>query len=245
MSNVNLITFPSADGQAILEAAWHLPTRRATNGAVIVAHGANNDKDYPLFPALCDGAAALGLTAVRFDFRFRHGGEKAKVIDDLLGAYNFLDGFGKEIKPKRYYLIGKSLGGRAALMAISKGGPLAGEINGVAVLGLPLHSPGTEQLYDQTFLEQLTCPVLFVVGERDPLGTPEELRPLLERVPVSTQLEVIEKAGHSYEYIPAEGETPLSPEEAEAFHSAQLQKVVDITIKWLEEQDKIREDLRK
>jgi predicted alpha/beta-hydrolase family hydrolase len=246
---MNQVTFPSADNQAELEGVWYLPTRRATNGAVIMSHGGMNNKDVPPLPALCEGAAQLGLTAVRFDFRYVHGfarsEEGSQDVDDLLGAYNFLQSFGKEIKPKRYYLIGKSLGGYRSPLATCSDGPLAGAINGVAVLGMALHDETYTEFRDTSFFEKLTCPALFVVGERDPLGSPEELRPLLERAPVPTRLEVIAQAGHSYQYIGVEGEAALSPEEAASRHAAHLQRVVDITLEWLEEQDKIREDLRK
>ena len=249
MTNTNHVTFPSADGKATLEGSWYLPTRRATNGALIVMHGANNNRQWGVLPTVCEGAAALGLTALSFDFRFHHSGrgpeDASQEIDDLLGAYHFLQSFGKEIKPKRYYLAGKSLGAYTALLATREGGPLAGEINGVAVLGIALHDQDYTEFRDTAFLEKLTCPALFVIGERDPLGKPSEFQALLEKVKVPTRLEIIEKAGHSYDYVPLEGETPLSPEEMEAKRAANLQRVADITLEWLEQQDSIRQDLRK
>lgn len=249
MSQVNHVTFPSADGKATLEGSWYLPARRATNGAAIVMHGANNNREWGVLPKLCEGAAALGLTALSFDFRFHQSArgpeDASQEIDDLLGAYHFLQSFGKEIKPKRYYLIGKSLGAYTALLATRQGGPLTGQINGVAALGVALHDQDYTEFRDLTFVESLTCPTLFVIGERDPLGTPEEYRTLLGKTQHPVRLEIIERAGHSYNPVQLAGEAPLTPEEAAAQEAAHFQKVTDITLEWLEQQDSIREDLRK
>jgi len=197
---------------------------------------------------LCEGAAALGLTALRLRFRYSEAAaseDGSQELDDLVGAYNFLQSFGKEIKPKRYYVIGKSLGGHRALLATSQSGPLAGVIMGVAALGLPLHHRKYREFEDTAYLQNLTCPVLIVNGEYDQLAPTQELSLLLANLPVPARLEIIEKAEHNFDYVPGEAETPLTAEEETARHAANLQQVVEITLAWLEEQDKIRENLRK
>ncbi len=242
------VTFASGDGTAELQGLWHLPARRATNGALLVLHGGNYTKEAALNRWLGEGAAQLGLTALRFDFRYVQNNQKPHAdltteLDDLVGAYNFLQSFGKEIKPKRLYLVGKSLGAMVGMKAAS--GPLANAVNGVAALGLPLHTADSNNWFDYTALQKLTCPVLFVMGARDNFGNPQELQPLFASLSVPKELEVIDYAGHSYEPIIAAAEPELDPVAKMEQQGRNQRHAADIVLEWLERQDAIRENLRK
>lgn len=246
---VNAVTFPSADGTAQLQGLWHLPTQRATNGALIVLHGNSYTKESDLNRWICEGAAEIGLTALRFDFRYIQAKQSpskdlSSELDDLIGAYNFLESFGKEIKPKRLYIVGKSLGAIVTMKATA-GGPLSEKINGVAALGLPLHTPDRQTWFDYSALSKLLCPVLFVIGDRDALGDPLELQPLYQSLNVPKELVAIPGAGHSYEPIALPNTPALDQAQVEAQTSQNQQKVAEIVVNWLSEQDKIREELRK
>ncbi|HEX2910474.1 MAG TPA: alpha/beta family hydrolase [Chloroflexia bacterium] len=244
----NNVTFPSADGQAELEAVWHLPARRATNGAVIVLHGTSYNKDSEPSTSLCEGAARLGLTALRFDFRYVHNGEREKFnpvthgLSDLLGAYNFLQSFGKEIKPRRLYLIGKSLGGLVAL-GMATNPEYAAQVNGVGVLGLVMHNTDGSQWFLPEGLPELKAPLFVAQGSRDPYGSPEELRRFLEKLEVPASAKIIEGGGHSYEYLPSGGKA-LAPEQAELQSKTNMAQAVNLTLDWLEKLDATRPDLR-
>ena len=56
-------------------------------------------------------------------------------------------------------------------MAIAEGLPAAA----VVLLSYPLHPPGKPERLRIEHFPELTVPVLFVNGDRDPFGTPEEL----------------------------------------------------------------------
>lgn len=246
---VNSVTFPSADGKAELRGLWHLPAQRATNGAVLVLHGSSYTKEAELNLWICEGAARLGLTALRFDFRYIQAEQSATKdltleLDDLVGAYNFLQSFGKEIKPQRFYVVGKSLGAIVAMKAVAEG-PLSDAIKGVVALGLPLHDPTKKTWFDYSALSKLTCPVLLVVGERDPFGDPLELQPLLQTLTVAKELAIISGGGHSYEPLISPDEPALTASASEIQQQLNQRQVVAITIEWLERQDKIRKELRK
>ena len=152
------VTFASGDGTAELHGLWHLPAQRATNGALLVLHGSSYTKEAELNQWLAEGAAQLGLTALRFDFRYVRHNQKSQAdlateLDDLVGAYNFLQSFGKEIKPKRLYLVGEFLGAMVATKAAS--GPLGEAVKGVAALGLPLHTADGKNWFNYTALQKL------------------------------------------------------------------------------------------
>jgi dienelactone hydrolase len=163
----------------------------------------------------------------------------ASCLDDLVGAYNFLQSFGKEIKPKRLYLLGKSLGAMVAMQA-STNGPLAGVSTGIAALGLPLHDQAKQKYYDYSDLSKLSCPALFVIGELDNFGTPAELKPLLSTLTVPFELEIIPQVGHSYEPLA----TSLSQADRNEQQSHNQQQVSKLVLKWLAQQEADRPSLR-
>lgn len=78
---------------------------------------------------------------------------------------------GSGIEPERLVLGGRSMGGRMASMAIADGLPAAG----VVLIAYPLHPPRRPDRARTAHLGELTVPSLWLCGDRDPFGTPEEL----------------------------------------------------------------------
>ena len=64
-------------------------------------------------------------------------------------------------------------------MAVAEGQPAAG----LVLLSYPLHPPGRPDKLRIEHLPLLQLPVLAVSGERDPFGTPDELRAHLAAIP--------------------------------------------------------------
>ena len=74
------------------------------------------------------------------------------------------------IDPDRLVLGGRSMGGRICSMAVAGGLPAAG----LVLLSYPLHPPKRPDSLRVAHFERLDVPCLFVGGDRDPFGTPEE-----------------------------------------------------------------------
>ena len=72
--------------------------------------------------------------------------------------------------PDRLVLGGRSFGGRMCSMAVAEGLPAAG----LVLLSYPLHPPGQPDRLRVEHLGALDLPCLFVSGERDPFGSPDE-----------------------------------------------------------------------
>ena len=90
---------------------------------------------------------------------------------------------------------GKSYGGRIASMAAAEGMPAAALI----FLGYPLHAPGkTDQIRD-AHLYDLTMPMLFLHGTKDPFAEPKELAKVIRRLGDRATLVDFDGAGHSFE----------------------------------------------
>ncbi len=241
------VTFKSGTGEAELHGLWHPPTSRATNGAVIVLPDWFSPKEGELYARLCAGAASLGLTALRFDFRFvgqtgpTSFDGRVQGQDDLLGAYNFLQSFGKEIKPRRFYLIGSSLGAAVAL-GLANNPAYAGNFQGVAALDLPL-SEGSN-LWPEG-LPNLRAAVLLVQGKPVSVVATDEADQFLAHLPNSTRLEIIQGTGEGFVPLRWDFQPSRTPTPGLFQEKPNLDWGVELTLSWLAEQDKIREDLRK
>jgi len=192
------VTLPLGGGRTI-RAVLGVP-RTATMAAILVlAHGANNDMDYPLLAGVHEILARRGVVAVRFNFPYSEEGRQRPDPDETLeGVYRLVLEYVaemEEFKGLELYLGGKSLGARLAAQLVAK------EVgaSGLVFLGYPLHPPGKpENLRDQP-LYQLPCPALFILGGRDPFCRLDLLGQVLGKMPVRTDLHLIPGAGHSFQ----------------------------------------------
>jgi predicted alpha/beta-hydrolase family hydrolase len=91
---------------------------------------------------------------------------------------------------------GKSMGGRIATQ-IAANDP-AVDVNGLVLLGYPLHPPGRPELRRDAHLPAVGRPMLFVQGSRDAFGTPLELAPVLETLTPRAVLHIVEGGDHSF-----------------------------------------------
>ncbi len=64
------------------------------------------------------------------------------------------------------------------------------------LLSYPLHPPDKPAKMRTEHFPSLRTPALFVSGERDGFGTPEELQAALHMIPARTELLMIASAGH-------------------------------------------------
>jgi uncharacterized protein len=175
------------------------PTRRF----LMLAHGANNDLDFPLLKYLAARLAAVAETSVvRFNFPYVERGVSSpdpRPVLELTFARVYEHVVSHLATAETPVFIGgKSLGGRAAAELVSRRPEGTGlDAAGLVVLGYPLHKPGDK---DHLFLDPLRhidVPSLFCVGSHDPLCDTELLRPVLERLLRPGELFVVEGGDHS------------------------------------------------
>lgn len=140
---------------------------------MLLTPGAGSDRDHPTLVAL--DAALAPLPVWRVDFPYRKEGRKApdrapKLLASLTADAAELCAT-EGIAPDRLVLGGRSMGGRMCSMAVADGLPAAG----LVLLSYPLHPPGKPDKLRTEHLPRLDVPCLFVSGDRDPFGAPEEL----------------------------------------------------------------------
>jgi len=140
--------------------------------ALLLTHGAGGDSSHRLLVALEE---QLDLPVRRMDFPFRKEGRRPpdrapKLIAAVLDEVEVMT---REMKidPARIAFAGRSMGGRICSMAIAEGLPASG----LVLLSYPLHPVGKPEKLRTAHFPDLDVPTLFVNGNRDPFGTPDEL----------------------------------------------------------------------
>ena len=138
---------------------------------LLLTHGAGGGAQHRLLVALDE---ALDLPVRRMEFAYRAEGRRApdrapKLIESVVAeAARFAAAL--DADPAAIVFGGRSMGGRICSLAIAEGLAAAG----VILLSYPLHPPGKPEKLRVAHFAQLTVPTLFVNGDRDPFGTPDE-----------------------------------------------------------------------
>ena len=125
--------------------------------------------------------AARGLRVVTFDFpgsRQNAPLERAylDVVTKVLARFP-----GEPLS-----MGGKSMGGRIASQIASR----VPGVRSLVFFGYPLHPPRQPEKRRDAHLPDVTVPMLFVSGKRDPFGSPAELRALTKRL--HSRLELVD-----------------------------------------------------
>lgn len=181
---------------------------------LILAHGANNDLEFPLLSFLAAHLADTGRAqTIRFNFPYVERGVTSPDPRPVLEA-TFLHVHAHAVDHlcapgAPVFVAGKSLGGRAAAELVSRKSEGGGiDAAGLIVLGYPLHAPGKK---DRLYLEPLRhidIPSLFCVGTRDTLCDPDLLRPVLAGLDHPGTLYVVEGGDHSLHLPRSSGGSP-------------------------------------
>jgi len=189
MADSRKLWIPGPAGR--LEAALRLAA--PVRGAVVLAH------PHPLHGGSLDNAVIFhadrelnraGWTTLRFNFRGVGGSEGVHddgrgEVDDVGFAASWLRGLA-EAAP--LVLVGYSFGSWCALEHAVREPSIAG----LVAIGLPV------RLRPVTDLERLHRPFAVVQGGHDEFGTPDEVRPLVQRADPPGRLRVIEGASHLF-----------------------------------------------
>ena len=167
---------------------------------LILAHGAGAGQQSAFMVSFANALAALGATIVTFNFLYTE--QKRRIPDRgpaLEACYTAVIGAVRDRvagKAGRLYVGGKSMGGRIATQVAAASPAMA--IDGLVLLGYPLHPPGRPDQLRDKHLAQVRRPMLFVQGIRDAFGTPSELEPIVSKLTPRPVLHVVAGGDHSF-----------------------------------------------
>jgi uncharacterized protein len=136
--------------------------------------GAGAGRDQATLVALDKGLRPAWKTT-RADFPYRKAGRRAPDRPPVL-LQAVRDELAR-IRDDRVVVGGRSMGGRMCSMIAGAvdGTPPPAKLQGVVAISYPLHPPGRPDALRVEHLPTITVPCLFVSGDRDPFGTPDEL----------------------------------------------------------------------
>jgi len=166
---------------------------------LILGHGAGAGQTSDFMVEFADAVAARGIDIVTFNFLYseqkrRLPDPNSRLEECYRGVIEAVFNLSK-LGENRLAIGGKSMGGRiASQVAAADAGPVAG----LVFLGYPLHPPGRPDRLRAEHLSRIKAPMLFVQGSRDAFGTPEELRPIIDRLTARADLHIVEGGDHSF-----------------------------------------------
>ncbi|MFQ6371236.1 alpha/beta fold hydrolase [Shewanella sp. YIC-542] len=172
----------------------------AANTLVLFAHGAGADMDHAFMAAVAAGMASADVTVVRFNFPYmqkrqldgkRRPPDRAPAL--IADFKQQLQQVIARFQPQQLFLMGKSMGGRMALMLATD--PLPEVVRGVICLGYPFLPRGKNEPRLQPLVD-CSLPVAIFQGERDSFGNRQQLQqwPL----PPGVQVHIVCDGDHSF-----------------------------------------------
>ncbi|RVW02189.1 alpha/beta hydrolase family protein [Rhodococcus xishaensis] len=177
----------------------HRPAGEAV-GKLVLTHGAGGDLNGKLLHAMASGFARQGFLVLRYNLPFRQQRaagppNRARAGEDRDGIVAAADAI-RDLAGGPTILAGTSYGGRQSTMLAAERPDVA---DGLVLLSYPLHAPGKPEKQRTEHLPQLRTPSLFVHGDRDPFGTPDEIRAALDLIPAEHRLILVEGGRHGLE----------------------------------------------
>lgn len=172
------------------------PAEGKPSALLILAHGAGAGQKHPFMVTSASGLAARGIDVVTFDFPYmaakRGAPDRPPVLErafrEVVSAARSWS------RATRLFIGGKSMGGRMATHLGAEG--LEG-LQGIVVLGYPLHPPGKADQLRVAHLPAITAPLLIVQGERDVFGSPAELAPHVAAMQADVTVHPVHGGDHS------------------------------------------------
>jgi hypothetical protein len=167
----------------------------APRAVLLLGHGAGGGIDTLDLAALAEGLPPHGIAVARYEQPWRLAGRKVATPPATLdlGWRPALDAVGARLPGVPLVVGGRSAGARVACRCF------ATPAVGVLALSFPLHPPGRPEKSRATELAGVDAPVLVVSGDRDPFGSPDELRAAIASGQAGPRtLVVVEGSAHSF-----------------------------------------------
>jgi hypothetical protein len=170
-----------------------LDAPRPARALLLLGHGAGGGIDARDLRAVRDGATTAGYAVGRLTQPYRMAGRRppapAPVLDAVLAEVVRALRRRHTLAKLPLVVGGRSSGARVGCRSAATVGAA-----GLLALSFPLHPPGRPDRSRAPELQGVEVPVLVVQGQRDPFGSPDELR--ATGLPEQVQVHVVPGADH-------------------------------------------------
>ena len=169
---------------------------RTADTLVVLAPGAGAPITHPFMEQVGEGLAEKGFRVARFNFVYMDAGKRSPDRQPILEEtfMSVLDALESERRDRKVVIGGKSMGGRIASHVVASGATA----DGLIFLGYPLHPPGRPERIRDAHLYDISVPMLFVEGTRDPFCPLETLERVRAKLGGPNDLVVIDDGDHSF-----------------------------------------------
>jgi predicted alpha/beta-hydrolase family hydrolase len=171
----------------------HLDGAKRASTLLVLGHGAGAGSKHEFMERFATGLAGDSLRMCRFDFPYMAAGRKTPDRQPVLE--NAFRDVADVVRADhdRCILGGKSLGGRIASLVVASGYAA----DALLFLGYPLHPPGRPDRIRDAHLHEISAPMLFVEGTRDPFCPLDTLERVRSGLDAPTDVAVVEDGDHS------------------------------------------------
>ncbi len=189
-----------AVGTSATTALVYAASGRSIGRALILGHGAGAGQQSAFMVEFAKALSGRGADVVTFNFLYteqrRRLPDRPPVLESCYRAV--IDAVAREVDTAAgaLFIGGKSMGGRIATQVAAADAALP--IDGLVLLGYPLHPPGKPQQLRDKHLPAVGRPMFFVQGSRDAFGTPAELAPILDRLTPRAIIHTVSGGDHSF-----------------------------------------------
>jgi predicted alpha/beta-hydrolase family hydrolase len=199
LSSSHQLSIPLNGSTTTTARVYDSGTTRPPFAAIVLGHGAGAGQDSAFLVEFARALAALGVDVVTFNFPYtearRRIPDRQPVLEACYHAVVTAIHAQLDSAARHLFIGGKSMGGRIATHIAAADSALP--IEGIALLGYPLHPPGKPEQRRDKHLPAIKRPMLIVQGSRDAFGTPPEFESVLRAVPSAT-LHVVNGGDHSF-----------------------------------------------
>lgn len=141
-----------------------MPPLSRPPAGLIVTPGASADRDSPTLVAIEDALPEIAVERLTLATTSVNNAVKKTMAEGDALAQRL------GVESEEIAFGGRSFGGRACSVAVAEGLPAAA----LVLLSYPLHPPGKPDNLRLDHFDKIDVPTLFVSGERDPFGSPDE-----------------------------------------------------------------------
>jgi hypothetical protein len=160
---------------------------------VLLAHGAGTDQEHPNLVALRTGLAGAGHTVMTFNYPYTERGAQRPDRPEKLVECHQAAAEALRQDVDNLFLAGRSMGGRMGTYLAAEGYECAG----LVLYSYPLHPAGKPEKLRVAHFPDITQPMLFFQGTKDPLSRMELFDRYIRPLP-NASVEVLEGANHGF-----------------------------------------------
>jgi uncharacterized protein len=197
--------------------------------ALVIAHGAGKSMSSRFITFFHVEMARRGFLTVKFNFPYMEARWRLVRTPNpkevLVGCYRrVLDDVISQHHPEKLVIGGLSMGAAVAshIVADQQGRT---DIDGLFYFSYPIHRPGKPEELGVKHLANISKPMLFISGTRDPNARPEQLKELISKLGSRARLHLVEH-----------GDRSLNVRQGGAIYSKTLDRAATVLEEWVRTQ---------